>query len=73
MSSKPYPKDDPLLQTLTKNDVDQIVELARHRIDIRKPIYEICVTAAGRADVSGGKAESSGGVYPVFSQLVCGG
>ncbi len=56
----PYPKDDPLLQTLTKNDVEQISELARHRTDIRKPVYEICVTAPGRADVSGGKAESSG-------------
>ena len=62
----PYPKDDPLLQTLTRDDVEQISELARHRTDIRKPIYEICVTAPSRADVSGGPTENSGDLVTGF-------
>jgi len=56
----PYPKDEALLNTLTKDDVEQITELARHRTDIRKPLYEICVTAPGRADVGGGTTENTG-------------
>jgi hypothetical protein len=49
-----------LVGPLTTEDVRQITELARHRPDIKKPIYQIYVMGPDRADVSGGKPQNTG-------------
>lgn len=55
-----------LVGSLTKDDVQQISALARHRPDIRKPIYKIYITSPGKADVTGGKAENTGDLVTPF-------
>lgn len=51
---------------LTVDDVRQIMELARSRADIRRPITDIEVTSPGLAKSTAGKAERSFDKVTVF-------
>jgi hypothetical protein len=51
---------------LTVDDVRQIMELARNRADIRRPITDIEATSPGLAKITAGKAEKSFDKVTVF-------
>jgi hypothetical protein len=57
---------DSLAFQLTVDDVGQIVELARRRPDIRKPVGQIHVVGPDEVHVTAGRAWELGGLYSQF-------
>jgi hypothetical protein len=57
---------DSLAFQLTVDDVRQIVELAKQRSDIRKPVGQIHAVARDEVHVTTGRAWELGGLYSQF-------